>query len=68
MTATDRLPIGGLNQIRLTIQSTFQPPIALPVAHTCFNILDLPSSYESIDQLKDRLFIALEHCQGFGLA
>jgi hypothetical protein len=53
---------------RLTIQSTSQPPSALPAAHTCFNILDLPASYTSVDEVYDRLLLSLQHFQGFGLA
>ena len=41
--------------------------LPLPVSHTCFNILDLPAVYESKAQLKERLLLALEHLEGFGL-
>jgi E3 ubiquitin-protein ligase HERC4 len=88
LTATDRVPVGGLKQLRsttqpclpsphpppplsshrLTIQPTLSPPSALPVAHTCFNLLDLPSTYQSVEQLRERLLVALQHSQGFGLA
>jgi hypothetical protein len=61
-------PIPYCSSLSLKIQPTSAPPSALPVAHTCFNLLDLPSSYQSAAQLKDRLLIALEHSQGFGLA
>jgi E3 ubiquitin-protein ligase HUWE1 len=40
----------------------------LPSAHTCFNQLDLPV-YETYEQLKDRLLLALkEGSFGFGNA
>lgn len=39
----------------------------LPVAHTCFNILDLPN-YKSKEILKRKLMQAIEHTHGFGLA
>jgi hypothetical protein len=38
----------------------------LPVAHTCFNILDLPTYMEK-PTLKDKLILAIEHTQGFGI-
>ena len=50
-----------------TIQSTAQLSSALPAAHTCFNILDLPVAYESKAQLAERVHIALQHYSGFGL-
>lgn len=40
----------------------------LPVAHTCFNILDLPEVYSSTDKLKQRLLLAIENTSGFTLA
>lgn len=39
-----------------------------PVAHTCFNILDLPEVYSSVDKLKQQLIIAIENTLGFTLA
>ncbi len=41
-------------------------PDRLPTAHTCFNHLLLPS-YSSRDVLRQRLEMALEHSEGFGL-
>ena len=40
---------------------------ALPASHTCFNILDLPVTYKSKEQLQNKLLLALEHAIGFGL-
>mmetsp|Transcript_6189 Transcript_6189/g.9333 ORF Transcript_6189/g.9333 Transcript_6189/m.9333 type:complete len:1082 (-) Transcript_6189:109-3354(-) len=68
VSASDRVPIGGIKNMRLTIQPTSQGANALPAAHTCFNILDLPVSYTSVAELRERLLLALEHSQGFGLA
>lgn len=39
----------------------------LPVAHTCFNMLDLPK-YSDESALRKKLTAAIEHTQGFGLA
>jgi hypothetical protein len=52
---------------RLIIQSTGQAEAALPTSHTCFNILNIPDTYSSRDQLEDRFKIALQHHEGFGL-
>ena len=38
----------------------------LPVAHTCFNLIDLPV-YTSKEQLRKKLLHAIEHTEGFGL-
>ncbi|CAM9863996.1 unnamed protein product, partial [Laminaria digitata] len=38
----------------------------LPTAHTCFNHLLLPS-YSSKEKLEDRLKLAIEQSEGFGL-
>ena len=68
VTGSDRLPVGGISNIRLTIQSTEQEPTALPTSHTCFNILQLPHTYESKESLHAKLMVALEHSRGFGFA
>ena len=38
----------------------------LPVAHTCFNLLDLPK-YESKEVLQKKLLQAIQQTEGFGL-
>jgi len=38
----------------------------LPTAATCFNTLLLPA-YATKDKLQERLGIAVEECEGFGL-
>jgi len=67
VSGSDRVPVGGLANVHLIVQSTAQDTSALPSSHTCFNVLDLPM-YESKEQLREKLLIALEHMQGFGLA
>jgi hypothetical protein len=64
-TGTDRLPIEGIAQLRLTIQRTGDDS-KFPVAHTCFNILGLPE-YPSKEKLKAMLMLAIQECEGFGL-
>ena len=39
----------------------------LPVAHTCFNLLDLPR-YPTKEMMRTKLTQALEYSTGFGLA
>eukprot|EP00466_Bigelowiella_natans_P003242 jgi/Bigna1/52953/estExt_Genewise1Plus.C_130178 len=61
-TGTDRAPIEGLSCVTLTISKqggTF------PRAHTCHNQLMLPD-YKSEQNLKAKLLIAIEYCEGFG--
>eukprot|EP00041_Stephanoeca_diplocostata_P037606 m.1429698 g.1429698 ORF g.1429698 m.1429698 type:complete len:116 (+) comp25069_c0_seq51:3853-4200(+) len=38
----------------------------LPRSHTCFNRLDLPA-YKTKDDLREKLTIAIEETEGFGL-
>lgn len=38
----------------------------LPVAHTCFNLLDLPK-YQTKEVLKTKLLQAIQQTEGFGL-
>lgn len=43
----------------------------LPVAHTCFNILDLPQDYEGENReelLRSKLLKACDYTHGFALA
>lgn len=38
----------------------------LPVAHTCFNILDLPA-YPTKEKMRDKLLQAMNFTAGFGI-
>ncbi|KAJ1345624.1 hypothetical protein KIN20_000199 [Parelaphostrongylus tenuis] len=60
-----RLPVGGMSALKMFIQPT--APEILPVAHTCFNLLDLPNISDSKEMLR-RLRISIQHTQGFTLA
>jgi len=64
-TGSDRVPIGGLESLNITIQSTSDSE-KLPVSHTCFNVLTLPT-YQSKSILEKNLLLAIEHSEGFGL-
>ncbi|CAF0974051.1 unnamed protein product [Adineta ricciae] len=67
LTGSDRVPVFGWSQtLPMTIQRSHSDDIHLPVSHTCFNILDLPS-YSSKEILKSKLLEAIQHNQGFNL-
>lgn len=67
LTGYDRIPIFGMKSLKITIQPTGGGEKFLPVAHTCFNLLDLPR-YTKKQSLKEKLLLAIEHTHGFGLA
>ncbi|KAF2972511.1 hypothetical protein GQX73_g1069 [Xylaria multiplex] len=70
-TGTSRIPVNGFKDLqgsdgprRFTIEKAGDIG-NLPKAHTCFNRLDLPP-YKSIEQLQQKLTIAVEETMGFG--
>ena len=65
LTGSDRMPLAGLGSLKFCIQRTGDVN-ALPAAHTCFNILDLPE-YPTADMLRDKLVYAINNTEGFGL-
>ena len=66
-TGSDRAPIGGLGNLRCTIQRDGPDGNKLPTSHTCFNTLLLPS-YSDMAKLEERLRVAIDwSAQGFGL-
>uniref|UniRef100_A0A4W5NVX4 HECT and RLD domain containing E3 ubiquitin protein ligase 4 n=1 Tax=Hucho hucho TaxID=62062 RepID=A0A4W5NVX4_9TELE len=67
LTGSDRIPILGMKSLKLVIQPTGGGEHYLPVAHTCFNLLDLPK-YSSRETLRNKLLQAIDHNQGFNLA
>lgn len=67
LTGSDRIPIYGMSSLRIIIQSTPSGEQYLPVAHTCYNLLDLPK-YSSKEILSARLVQAIDHYEGFSLA
>ncbi|XP_053460972.1 probable E3 ubiquitin-protein ligase HERC3 isoform X2 [Nycticebus coucang] len=67
LTGSDRIPIYGMASLQIVIQSTASGEEYLPVAHTCYNLLDLPK-YSSKDVLCARLTQALDNYEGFSLA
>lgn len=67
LTGSDRIPIYGMASLQIVIQSTATGEEYLPVAHTCYNLLDLPK-YSSKEIMKARLTQALDNYEGFSLA
>uniref|UniRef100_A0A182M4V1 HECT domain-containing protein n=1 Tax=Anopheles culicifacies TaxID=139723 RepID=A0A182M4V1_9DIPT len=65
LTGCDRIPIMGMKAIKIYIQPTPDDKF-LPVAHTCFNLLDLPQ-YQTKEKLKYKLLQAIQQTQGFSL-
>ncbi|XP_036336674.1 probable E3 ubiquitin-protein ligase HERC4 [Rhagoletis pomonella] len=65
LTGSDRIPIQGMKAIKICIQPTNDDRF-LPVAHTCFNLLDLPR-YNTKERLKYKLLQAIQQTQGFSL-
>ncbi|XP_033108204.1 probable E3 ubiquitin-protein ligase HERC3 [Anneissia japonica] len=66
LTGSDRIPVQGMSQLHVRIQPVFGSTDFLPVAQTCYNILELPL-YESKEIMQEMLLKALEYGQGFGL-
>ncbi|KAK3089327.1 hypothetical protein FSP39_002760 [Pinctada imbricata] len=66
LTGSDRIPILGMQAVRMFIQPTEGGDKYLPVAHTCFNLLDLPK-YSSKQILQEKLTMAIEQTEGFGI-
>lgn len=54
----------GMSAVKMRIQPCDEN--ALPVAHTCFNLLDLPNITDR-EEMRRRLLICLEHSHGFNL-
>ncbi|ORX40510.1 hypothetical protein BD324DRAFT_596040 [Kockovaella imperatae] len=74
VTSSSRVPLGGFTQLvgasgiqPFQIQKLYAKPGSLPQASTCFNLLLMPP-YESYEQLRDKLIMAIEEGGGFGKA
>ncbi|XP_037525567.1 probable E3 ubiquitin-protein ligase HERC4 isoform X2 [Rhipicephalus sanguineus] len=66
LTGSDRIPILGMSEIKVVLQPMKVDDSHLPVAHTCFNLLDLPM-YSSEAVMREKLRLAIQNTQGFGL-
>ena len=67
VTASDRVPVGGMRNLQFTLQRNGIDDGHLPSSYTCYGILLLPE-YSSREVLKDKLAMALENSKGFGFA
>ncbi|KAJ2720961.1 hypothetical protein GGI07_004274 [Coemansia sp. Benny D115] len=66
VTASDRVPLGGYENITFVVQRNGPDTNRLPTALTCFGRLLLPA-YSSDAKLRERLLTAIENSSGFGL-
>jgi ubiquitin-protein ligase E3 A len=64
-TGTDRAPMGGLGNVVITIRRA-ENPAGLPVSHTCFSLIELPE-YQSKDEMRRKLTVAITETEGFGI-
>eukprot|EP00928_Gymnodinium_smaydae_P095480 TRINITY_DN8223_c0_g1_i2.p1 TRINITY_DN8223_c0_g1~~TRINITY_DN8223_c0_g1_i2.p1 ORF type:complete len:723 (+),score=148.56 TRINITY_DN8223_c0_g1_i2:292-2460(+) len=66
VTASDRVPLRGWQDLQVTVQKNGVGDERLPTAHTCFCQLLLPR-YSSVDKLRTNLQLAIANSEGFGL-
>ena len=67
VTASDRLPVGGVERITFMVQKNGVGDERLPTSLTCFGRLLLPQ-YSNIDPMRRGLERAIEEAKGFGVA
>ena len=65
VTASDRLPVGGVGKLIFTVQKNGMGDERLPTSLTCFGRLLLPE-YTSEEKLREGLEKAVENSKGFG--
>ncbi|MCJ1418602.1 hypothetical protein MMC32_004950 [Xylographa parallela] len=66
VTASDRVPVKGVSSIAFMIQRNGTDDERLPTSLTCFGRLLLPE-YSSREKLQEKLCLAIENAQGFGV-
>ncbi|KAM3082504.1 hypothetical protein ACMFMF_002164 [Clarireedia jacksonii] len=67
VTASDRVPVGGMRALKFDLQKNGVDDDHLPSSYTCFGVLLLPE-YSSREVLREKLEMALENSKGFGNA
>ncbi|KAK3331971.1 hypothetical protein B0T19DRAFT_90266 [Cercophora scortea] len=67
VTASDRVPVGGMENILFVLQKNGDDDTRLPTSYTCYGILLLPE-YSDRETLKERLTYSLGNGYGFGFA
>uniref|UniRef100_A0A1I8GS14 HECT-type E3 ubiquitin transferase n=1 Tax=Macrostomum lignano TaxID=282301 RepID=A0A1I8GS14_9PLAT len=65
ITGSDRIPVGGMAEMQMKIVRVNRLEM-LPIAHTCFNQIMLPT-YKTKATLTERLLLAIDNSEGFGL-
>jgi len=66
VTSSDREPLRGWEELRITVQKNGKGDDRLPTAYTCFSLLLLPK-YSSDEVLRKNLTQAMQNSEGFGL-
>ncbi|KAL8980818.1 MAG: hypothetical protein Q9205_004208 [Flavoplaca limonia] len=67
VTASDRLPATGIDNLSFSIQKNGEGDERLPTSMTCYGRLLLPE-YTSRAVLREKLCLAIENSKGFGVA
>ena len=67
VTASDRVPVGGMRNLQFTLQRNGVEDGHLPSSYTCYGILLCPE-YSGKEVLREKLAMALENSKGFGFA
>ncbi|XP_054168637.1 probable E3 ubiquitin-protein ligase HECTD2 [Oppia nitens] len=66
VTGSDRVPINGMSDMNFKISALNSNTDMLPISHTCFNQLVLPR-YSTQELLREKLIVAINNAEGFGL-
>lgn len=68
-TGSSRLPVGGLQALRppFTVRVFDRDTQVLPSSHTCINTIEMPK-YETKDDMKHKLLLAINEAEGFAFA
>ena len=66
VTASDRLPVGGVERVQFVIQKNGDGDERLPSSMTCFGRLLLPE-FSGLEAMRRALERAVQESRGFGL-
>lgn len=66
VTGSDRVPATGIQNLNFRVKRIGKDCNRLPIAHTCFNELDL-YNYSSKKKFYDKLYLAVNESSGFGI-
>lgn len=65
-TGSDRIPVGGLASLKFIVERHTSDSDMLPNSRTCSNLLLIPE-YCSKEKLRQKLLLAIQFKEGFGL-